>query len=59
MLNIRNIRVTEGGFDCEILHPKFGWIPFTATSEDSEDHGREIYHAIDKGIEDGTIVAIT
>lgn len=38
--------------DCEIDHPKFGWSPFTASPNDPEEHGRELYHRIK---EDGNI----
>ena len=31
--------------DCEIDHPSFGWIPFTATPDDTEPLGSEIYDA--------------
>jgi hypothetical protein len=34
-----------GSIDCEILHPTYGWIPFTASPDDVEQHGREIYDA--------------
>lgn len=29
--------------DCEIEHPQFGWIPFTASPDDPEQLGRDIY----------------
>jgi hypothetical protein len=29
--------------DCEIEHPQFGWIPFTASPDDIEQTGRDIY----------------
>jgi hypothetical protein len=29
--------------NCEIEHPQFGWIPFTATPDDVEQMGRDIY----------------
>lgn len=32
-----------GTIDCEINHPKFGWIPFTASPDDVEPLGQEIY----------------
>lgn len=35
-----------GGIDCEINHPQFGWIPFTASPDDVEEYGREIFAAI-------------
>jgi hypothetical protein len=35
--------------DCEIYHPTFGWIPFTASPDDVEAHGREVFAALSKG----------
>ena len=32
-----------GGIDCEINHPAMGWIPFTASPDDPEPHGRAVY----------------
>lgn len=32
-----------GTIDLEIEHPTFGWIPFTASPDDTEAHGRELY----------------
>lgn len=29
--------------DLEVNHPVYGWIPFTATSYDVEEHGRILY----------------
>ena len=31
--------------DCEIEHPNFGWLPFTASPDDTEEHGRAIHAA--------------
>lgn len=31
--------------DLEFNHPEFGWIPFTASPDDVEQHGRDIYAA--------------
>lgn len=31
--------------DVEYEHPEYGWIPFTATPDDEEQHGRDIYAA--------------
>ena len=36
----------DGRVDCEINHPQFGWIPFTADPDDVEPHGRAIWQAI-------------
>ena len=33
----------DGSIDCEIEHPAFGWLPFTASENDSESHGRDIF----------------
>ncbi|WP_044547581.1 hypothetical protein [Mesorhizobium japonicum] len=32
-----------GTVDLEINHPEYGWIPFTASPDDSEELGREIF----------------
>ena len=45
--NLKNNRF--GGIDCEYKHPNLGWIPFTATREDSEVLGREIFDKAIKG----------
>lgn len=45
-MQIRNMRFNQHGtIDCEIKHPQFGWIPFTASPDDTEQHGRDIYAA--------------
>jgi len=31
--------------DVELNHPEYGWIPFTASPDDVEQHGRDIYVA--------------
>jgi len=36
----------SGVINCEIEHAKHGWIPFTASPDDPEAHGRDIYEAI-------------
>lgn len=33
----------EGHIDCEINHPIYGWIVFTATSFDPHEYGRTIH----------------
>lgn len=38
-----NTFAADGRIDCEINHPVYGWIPFTADPNDVEPHGREIY----------------
>lgn len=36
--------------DCEIEHPVYGWIPFTANPNDVEPIGKEIYDACVAGV---------
>ena len=49
-MEIRNaIYNAFGTIDCEINNPKFGWIPFTASPDDSEEIGREIHARILSG----------
>lgn len=45
----RNVQPIDGNrYDCEIEHPNFGWIPFTADPNDVEPHGRAIWEAINE-----------
>jgi hypothetical protein len=39
----------HGTIDCEINHEKFGWIPFTASPDDIEQKGRDLYEVLVKG----------
>jgi hypothetical protein len=49
-MNIKNVVRNEiGSFDCEVEHPVFGWIPFTASPDDVEFFGRELYGRISEG----------
>ncbi len=44
-MKVRNPKYNRfGTVDCEVEHPTFGWIPFTASPDDAEAHGREVYH---------------
>ena len=46
-MNYRNpIYNASDTIDCEIEHPQYGWIPFTADPIDVEEHGRAIYAQI-------------
>lgn len=46
-MNYRNAQYTEDGrINCEIEHSKFGWIPFTADSNDVEEFGRNLFEQI-------------
>lgn len=45
-MKFRNAQfIVSGAVDCEIEHPKYGWIPFTASPDDVEDLGRQIFAA--------------
>lgn len=49
-MEIRNaIYNAFGTIDCEINHPTFGWIPFTASPDDSEELGQQIHADILSG----------
>jgi len=39
----------HGTIDVEIEHPVFGWIPFTASPDDSEEFGRELFAEVNLG----------
>lgn len=41
-------RLPDGNYDCEIKHPELGWIPFTASKDDVELHGRQLWEAISR-----------
>jgi hypothetical protein len=46
MMNAQNPQWANAAqtlIDCEIEHPIFGVIPFTASPDDVEEHGREIF----------------
>lgn len=54
-MNYRNpIYTADGRINCEIEHPALGWIPFTASPEDPEDHGRHLFAEI---VESGAEIA--
>lgn len=36
----------SGTIDVDINHPVYGWIAFTATPDDAEAHGRELFEAV-------------
>lgn len=42
--NYRNPWYEESGdITCEIEHPDYGWIPFTASPDDPEEFGRKLF----------------
>jgi len=46
-VDFRNARYDAGGtITCEINHPVFGWIPFTASANDVEAHGITIFESV-------------
>ncbi len=55
MMDYRNARYTSAGdIDCEVDHPSFGWIPFTASPDDTEKAGRDLFAKIEQ---DGSAAA--
>jgi hypothetical protein len=45
-MEIRNpVFTAANDIDCEINHPVYGWIPFTAALDDVEQLGRDVYAA--------------
>lgn len=43
-MRIRNPKYNaSGSIDCEVEHPEFGWIDFTASENDVEPFGRKVY----------------
>lgn len=56
-MQYRNAQYTEDGrIDCKIDHPKYGWVPFTASAEDAEPTGRDLFARIEA---DGNVAAHT
>ncbi|AEH87812.1 MULTISPECIES: hypothetical protein [Mesorhizobium] len=48
-MEYRNATYNQAGtIDVEIDHADFGWIPFTASPDDPEPLGRELYEEITK-----------
>jgi hypothetical protein len=46
-MKYRNPKYTvDGRIDCEIEHPDYGWIPFTADPNDPEEYGRNLFEQI-------------
>lgn len=45
-MKFRNAKYNAfGTIDCEIEHPAFGWVPFTASPEDIEPLGKQVFDA--------------
>ena len=43
-MQAKNPKYNQAGtIDLEIDNPKYGWIPFTASPDDVEQHGRDFY----------------
>ena len=46
-MDIRNAQFNSAGtIDCEIDHPRHGWIPFTADPNDAEPLGAQVFDAV-------------
>ena len=51
-IEVRNAKYIDENhirLDCEVNHPEFGWIPFTADPEDPEEFGRLVHAEAIKG----------
>ena len=47
---IRGARYNKfGTIDCEVYHDVYGWIPYTASPDDSEEFCRNVYHEASLG----------
>lgn len=47
MMEYRNAKYNQdGSIDCDINHPVHGWIPFTASTTDTEQRGRDLHALI-------------
>lgn len=45
-MEFRNARYNKDGtIDCEVNHLDFGWLPYTASNQDVEAIGREVFEA--------------
>lgn len=43
-MEVRNVKLNVAGtYDCEINHPVYGWIPFTANPDDASEVGRTVH----------------
>jgi hypothetical protein len=44
MTDVRNPKYNaQGTIDIELNHPTYGWVSFTASPDDPEEYGRELY----------------
>lgn len=49
-MNVRSMKYSrDGNIDCQIEHPTFGWIAFTASQHDCEEAGRELFAKLAAG----------
>lgn len=49
-MEVRSIRYNNSGcIDCEINHKDYGWIPFTASPDDTEKFGADLYSKLVSG----------
>lgn len=52
-MEFRNVVKYKMGYECEVNHPDFGWIPHFAC--DYDDTAKVVYDSIVKAIDDGVI----
>lgn len=44
MDQVRNVvELPDGRIDCEVDHPVLGWIPYTASADDCDKTGRDVF----------------
>jgi len=41
------VRLDDGRIECQLNHPVWGWVDFTADTNDPEIHGRELFASLD------------
>lgn len=48
-MNFKNAEyLKDGRIKCEVEHPKLGWIPYTASKDDSEEFGKKLFKILSK-----------
>lgn len=52
-MEFRNVVKYKMGFECEVNHPQWGWIPFYAC--DYDDRAKLVYDAISRAVDNGEI----
>lgn len=46
-IQVKNVvKINDTQIDCDLLHPKYGWIRFTASPNDSMAYSRELFNIL-------------